>query len=109
MQPTKNLSLAMEKSLPCLSFSFDKKNISRGSSNGKSISISNVKNILHFPMDIYYHVKFCHNRRNGFCSKRQYRPNLSIKLNDSDTKGGVLLVFCNVIVIVLVWLTFISL
>jgi hypothetical protein len=52
-----SLLLAMDKFLPSLFLSLDKKNI------GKDISISNVKNTSNLKMDIFCHFKFCHSRR----------------------------------------------
>ena len=36
------------------------------SSNAKTFSISNGKWISHLQMDIFCHLKFCHNKRNSF-------------------------------------------
>ena len=38
--------------------------------NFKKSSSSNSKTFSHFQMDIFYHIDFCHSRRNGFSIRR---------------------------------------
>ena len=37
-------------------------------SKQQKVSIQNVKKKSHFQINFCYHFKFCHNRRNSFCS-----------------------------------------